>query len=73
MTTRPGAPLLKEGMPVPEPITMSSSNNLCSDRSILYKIITKGFECNSISSSSKYLTIESKVDISTQTSREYSG
>jgi len=35
------------------------------------KIITKWVECNSISYSSKYLTIALKVDICTQTSKEY--
>ena len=45
----PGDALLKEGMPVPEPNTISSANAFTPIENALHKIITKYLKCNSFS------------------------
>jgi hypothetical protein len=45
----PGDALLKEGMPVPEPNTISSANAFTPIENALHKIIMKYLKCNSFS------------------------
>ena len=45
-TTRPGEPLLKEGMPVPEHMMINSANGFAPIEVITYKINMKWMGCN---------------------------